>query len=696
MPKRNSPTSKPRKASFRFFALGFAAFSIMCAVGAHLFVGPKAEALAEESPYVPGEEVDIPREELAVTASSSALTEESQSVTVTFTSKKTEAYPNSSQLKNVYVTPIDPAFDVKTAVEEAKAAREEQGEEFVMPEYECTVFNVTYNPNGGSTKKTIVIPHLLTYSSLIVFRVTSIGSNVVFNDEGLVDYGEIEQIVIPDTITSIDAKAFMNVPENVRIRCEAPETYVNDAGETVRTYPEEWTDATPVYSSPLSEQEKTLLKRNAGGSKEFGEGADFFLGMDSEEFDLPLYVEYQLETLEPDGSYTPVSGVYYEELQVQSTNNDYDAVGSRMGVSSITSYVNIDLPLRHRIIVESLYFHNIYRAIPEEDETGARTGRFVPDFEVGACKAKPLITFDLVPHFSDFFSLAESSIASMGNYLQFEVRLDRNKGKSGYGIYPELQPTMWNANQSAVRNGTLQVRYQLASLDQASYRFILKDGSWLEYRIKTPINYIHIGEKGQPVAFLLDTSVFRDLAYENVRIIELLNFAVKADLYKPATNSIVTKSAYTVRFGSITLFHDAEEAKHFNMPLIIALTYVLYVVAFAAIAVGYYFYAKRRFRNDEFRRMNLKRYSIACVKNFVGLAFVVSALLFIVSRWSLMRTTLVTYNPLDAFVAAFTVVAAIYIGFSIKNLVVSIKNARKRREALRLKLDQDVADDGTK
>ena len=41
-------------------------------------------------------------------------------------------------------------------------------------------------------------------------------------------------------------------------------------------------------------------------------------------------------------------------------------------------------------------------------------------------------------------------------------------------------------------------------------------------------------------------------------------------------------------------------------------------------------------------------------------------------------------------------VGAIFLGFTIKNLVVSFKNAKKRKEALRLKLDQDVVDDGTK
>ena len=60
-----------------------------------------------------------------------------------------------------------------------------------------------------------------------------------------------------------------------------------------------------------------------------------------------------------------------------------------------------------------------------------------------------------------------------------------------------------------------------------------------------------------------------------------------------------------------------------------------------------------------------------------------------------MRTTVVTFNPLDAFVIIFAVAGLIFLGFTIKNMVVGFKNARKRKEAIRLKLDEDVADDGT-
>ena len=93
--------------------------------------------------------------------------------------------------------------------------------------------------------------------------------------------------------------------------------------------------------------------------------------------------------------------------------------------------------------------------------------------------------------------------------------------------------------------------------------------------------------------------------------------------------------------------------------------------------------------------MNNKRFLLNSLKNFIGFALVAAAGLFIYCRWGLLRTTVVVFNPLDAFVVIFAVGGAIFLGFTIKNLVVSFKNARKRKEAARLKLDEDVADDGT-
>jgi hypothetical protein len=125
-------------------------------------------------------------------------------------------------------------------------------------------------------------------------------------------------------------------------------------------------------------------------------------------------------------------------------------------------------------------------------------------------------------------------------------------------------------------------------------------------------------------------------------------------------------------------------------------TYIIYLLVFLAGATGYYFFAKNKFKNDEFRRVNGRKYIKSAAKNLFGFALILSSILFIVARWGLLVSSVVTFNPLDVFVILFTIAGGIFLGFAIKNLVNSIKNAKKRREAIRLKLDQDVADDGTK
>ena len=111
--------------------------------------------------------------------------------------------------------------------------------------------------------------------------------------------------------------------------------------------------------------------------------------------------------------------------------------------------------------------------------------------------------------------------------------------------------------------------------------------------------------------------------------------------------------------------------------------------------MGYYFYAKNRFKNDEFRRVNGKKFLIEALKNGLGLTIVFGAIYFIYARWGLFKGSVVTFNPFDAFVVVFTIAGVIYIGFSIKNIVISVKNTRKRKQAARLHLDQDKDDDGT-
>ena len=700
MPNRNSTTPKPTKGVFRALKLGLGLFSLVLAGGAISLTQKTTSVAAEDVSWNPNPaEKEVERKELAVTAVSSTLTKTTQSLSVTFRSKKIEAWANGARYKNVYVLPTDPEWTFEKAMEEyaaAAAEAEAAGTEVVLPRYDASVYNISFNKTAVGEKDVIVIPSTITRNKGFTFDVSTIPADCCFDREsGLPSYEGIRKIIIPATVTTIEPGAFYDVPEGVEICCEAPEFYEDEEGNPVETYPGDWTDITPTYDYELTEDQLRQLDLATPSAETFGDGADFFLGIQTEEYDFPLQLEYCFETQNASGDWVVENTTRWQEIEIQATNTPYDAVGTRMGKSTITFYISIDVPANSRVYADSLQFHNIYRATPAEG------GGMVPDIVEGEewngeyC-ATPSIAYEAVPHFDDFFEMSPLSFSTLGDYLQVEVEFKRQPGETGYGVYPTLEPTLFAQNRAALDSGLLVVRYQFAALDQASYLFTLKDGTVLERSVSTPVKYILLTANVNKTGFLVNVGDIPGLKLNEIASMQFSNFTIKCDLYNTSTHAIVTKSSLSLRFASLTLLDDFANTRHNEVGMIILIAYLVYVAAFAAIAISYYFYAKRRFRNDEFRRVKPKRYLLNTIKNFIGFATIFSAILFIYCRWGLLRTTVVTFNPLDAFVAAFTVIGAIFLGFTIKNMVVSFKNARKRKEALRLKLDQDVVDDGTK
>ena len=69
---------------------------------------------------------------------------------------------------------------------------------------------------------------------------------------------------------------------------------------------------------------------------------------------------------------------------------------------------------------------------------------------------------------------------------------------------------------------------------------------------------------------------------------------------------------------------------------------------------------------------------------------------FIFSRSNLFANSLAVFNPLDTFIVVLSIAAIFFIGYFAKFFVTAYKNHKDRKEAKRLKLDEDVDSDGTK
>jgi len=169
------------------------------------------------------------------------------------------------------------------------------------------------------------------------------------------------------------------------------------------------------------------------------------------------------------------------------------------------------------------------------------------------------------------------------------------------------------------------------------------------------------------------------------------------DLWSNSTDNIVAKTVVSVRFGDINVFGEktAQDVPLYNVPVITGISMASFVTLFAAGAVILYLYMKKKFRNDEFKRVKPKKFVISSIKYLIGFSLVAMAILSIIFRCTIFNSTIVTYNPLDVFVIVFTIAGGIFLGFFIKDIVVRVKNKKSNKEKAKLKLDADKVEDGT-
>ena len=129
--------------------------------------------------------------------------------------------------------------------------------------------------------------------------------------------------------------------------------------------------------------------------------------------------------------------------------------------------------------------------------------------------------------------------------------------------------------------------------------------------------------------------------------------------------------------------------------LFLVLEALIFVVLFAAGTVGLFLYRKAKYKNDEFLRVNPKKFFIRAAIALVCSYIVLLAVSAIVLRTGLFANAVVVYNPLDAFIIIFGILSILVIGYFGKYLVGAIKARNERNRVRRLKLDEDVPDDGT-
>ena len=614
---------------------------------------------------------EVNSNDLIVSFTRSTTTPSCQSYQVTFSSKISAM---TDRNKNVYIVIDDPSY---TGQETSPENPDD------MPVFNGIAFRVQNELTSGIDA---VIPRRMKRGSTYYIQPTVIASDFIDTTNN----GPVNSLLIPENITTIYEDSFTFADSSIvfNIMSEKEDVSFDE------TYFPEGATINWGYV-PTADEEKKLEVSVYGSAVDFGTGKDFILGYMGYEdghpeipLNLPLSVQYDI--------YDETTGEFIEtrsqQLPIVSTSgNYYDSVGSNISSTSFKIAIDIDLAPNEMVDDENVVFYNIYYAIRGVDNI------YRPDVATGMFYAVAQCSYAFKDSIDNYIIYNFESLYTFQGYTSVVLNVDIVDG-----IYQRLNQSSYESNLNSINNGSIVLRYRFTSLTSAYYHIVYNYGGVdveTDIKISTPVNYTNLaGKDNNKVNFMLKNSNVGDgFSASKIKEFSIVGLYITLDLYIPKTNSIVTKSAVSSRFGTIEVLDSATEVKSslvdFNIVLIWLM--VIYTIIFVIVTLAYFFYVKRAYRNDEFRRVKPKQFFKQAAIAYLCIGLIILAITFIYMRFWPLNNSVVVYNPSDIYVIFFSIAAVIAIGYYIRYFAIMIRTNIERKKAAKLKLDEDVADDGT-
>ena len=584
-------------------------------------------------------EVEIPDGNLMVSASSSTKTSMGQSFTFMFS---TGGQGWCDATSSYLLAPDDANFDEYLTEFNTKTAEEREAitEAYDKGEYEPVHFNsYVYSLNATASVTDIVIPRSLTRNHIFNLDVTRLGINVV------PDWTGITSITIPQEVAEIYSESFQNIPEGMVFNVEP--------AANLEGWASDWNHGAIVNYGANFPAAKAEPLSKAGASKYGDEKQNFIIGWYPKEGEQkPLVLEYQVSK---DGG---AAEKRYFEFTPTSASSLFECVGRQ--VNDYTKSLYCDIPLKDGEVIDfsSAVLHNIYRAKSVND-VAITTG-----------------------------------LSTFSGYSAIDLNIDISEAN----VYEHLKANYYNTNLNDINSGKLKIRYRLTSLTLCSFRITYVDGGnelQKDVKIVTPIAQFKLEKsKGNKVSFLFKNSdIAPNFSAEKIREVSFVGLFVTLDLM--AAKGPIARSNVITRFGYHSIMPYSESANLFNVNAFLIILLIAYTAAFVGATLGLYFYLKNKYKNDEFRRMKSKSFFVKAAIFLVGSLVVLFDIVFIVLRASALNNAIVVYNPADAYIIILSVLSVVIIGYFIKFMVGVVKANRERRRIIKLKLNEDVLDDGT-
>lgn len=659
-------------------------------------------------------EVEVDTSKLSALTISSSITPSSHSFTFTFS---TGGQGYSDTTSAYLVAPSDDGYqavyeEINGMTTEERTLRDKQNsldENFdAIPDFNAYIFSIT--PTLG---KSIFLPKKIFRNHLFGLSPSSIGvgaydfSKLTFSDPVVLT--QDINIYIPSNINDVYVDSFLNLDtcaSRVHFYVELSQTQVEEQwdagwnhGASVVydfSYSDNATTVSGLRGSALSrimEYEYDtegniveLVTENVvvagvylarGGASLFGdENANYFLGYFKEGNELPLYLEYQVQVAgQPNET-------RYEQFLLASKDSLYNSVGAKISSYSTTMSIDIRVSAGETVDVDSLVIHNIYAKTSDPST-------IEPD-ESAVFYIAPRNVFAQSYEISDFLDISFQGVSQfMGST---SVKATITKGDES--IYQDLNPSGYRSNEANIASGKSYIRYRITSLSQSQYLVGYGDNKVSQFAVSSPISQYVLSSQVNKFAYILkDSDVAADFDAKSLKSLAFIGFYISIDVY--GQNGPLARSNVSTRFGFVDIMSPEDVATPFDADSLILWLMVGFVAAYLLVSTGLFFFYKERYKNDEFRRLKPKKFLLKAALGLFGSLIVIAAFTFATLRATLFANAIVVYNPVDPFIIVFMIASVLVIGYFIKFIVVQTRAGNQRRKALKLKLNEDVAEDGT-
>ena len=642
------------------------------------------ETIATRTAYndssFPGE-TELSHEVLKVRASSSSKTTMGQSFNFYFSTGGT-GYQDAT--KTFTIAPNDETFD--EYFEEFSNLTQEEKDEieaaYERGEYQTKQFaGQLYSLNYQADQPTIYIPSTLSRGVYFQFKVSEVLSDALSLEN--VNKG-ISKVYIPSTVDTIYEDSFPEgLPAGFEFYVEALQS------EVPSTWATGWNHgATVHYGSAMTDKQKNV--RIAGSSVEYGDKeTNFIIGYyPNTGTQYPLVMSYKLQ-----GS-NEVKYFEFSKSTTSSIGSNYDAVGYRLyGFSNnLNCDLSLDLSEGGEVDFDSIIIHNIFTA-KQETIDGKKT--WVPDTDQRFFSS-PAKGYSETLNVTDLIKYQFKGISTFGGYTSIDLTVDQ----AGNAVYEKLKSSFYKQYEENIKAGKMYIRYRFTSLNSSKFDVIYGDGASQTEKIvpiSTPVNqHILSSVKGNFVSFLFKNSDVGDgFSAKTVRQLSFVTFYITLDLFDK-TNGVVARSTLSSRFGYFMVMPYQTNAEIFDINLMLIIMSAGYAVVYIALAVAAYFYFKNKYKNDEFRRVKPKSFWLKAILGLFGSLIVILCITFIIIRGTAFNNAVVVYNPVDAYIIISAVASVLIVGYFIKYVVAMTKANNDRKRNIKLKLNEDVDEDGTK